>query len=52
MEVAALLHIGGSEYTSPSYDISIPFEIDPASTAVLGTHYEIEGGETVYLPEG
>ena len=49
MEVAALLHIGGSEYTSPSYDISIPFEIDPASTAVLGTHYEIEGGEKRFI---
>lgn len=36
MEVAALLHIGGREYTSPSYDISIPFRIDPGLHGCIG----------------
>ncbi len=48
-EVAVSLYIGSNEYTSPSYNISIPFEIDPASTAELGTHYEIEGGEKQFI---
>lgn len=49
MEVAARLDIGSKEYTTPSYDITIPFEIDPSSTAVLGTHFEIEGGTQQFL---
>lgn len=48
-EIAIKLFIGTSEYTRPSYDITVPFDIDPASTAELGVHYEIVGGEKQFL---
>lgn len=49
MEVATRLDIGSKEYTTPPYDITIPFEVDPASTAVLGTHFEIVGQKQQFL---
>ena len=44
LTVSMNLFIGGTSYTHPSYPVTVPFEIDPSSTAVLGTHFEIEGG--------
>ena len=50
-EIGVELFIGSSKYTNPSYDIVIPFEIDPASTAELGVHYEIDGGNKQFIYE-
>lgn len=50
-EIGVKLFIGSSEYTSPSYNISIPFEIDPSSTAELGVHYEIVGENKQFIYE-
>ena len=47
--VGVRLQVGSSDYESPSYDIHIPFEIDPESTAELGEHYEIVGDEQEFL---
>ena len=47
--VGVRLAVGSSDYENPSYDIHIPFEIDPESTAELGVHYEIVGGAQEFL---
>ncbi len=38
------LTVGGVDYMYKREELRVPFEIDPASTAVEGVHYEIVGG--------
>ena len=37
------LFVGGSSYMYKRVEVRVPFEIDPASTAIEGEHYEIVG---------
>ncbi len=46
-EVTMSLKNGTSKYVKPSSTVKVPFDIDPSSTAELGTHFEIVGGEQV-----
>ena len=39
------LMVNGKMYYTRNDEVRVPFEIDPASTAVLGEHYEIVGGK-------
>lgn len=53
LTVSMNLYIGGRSYENPSYPVLVPFEIDPSSTAVLGTHFEIVGGnQQLVMPIG
>ena len=38
------LTVKGVDYMYKRDEVRVPFEIDPASTAVEGEHYEIVGG--------
>lgn len=42
--VSMKLTVGGVDYMYKREELRVPFEIDPASTAVEGEHYEIVGG--------
>ncbi len=44
-EIAVSLKVGGNDYMYKKTEVYVPFEIDPASTAVLNEHYEIVGGK-------
>lgn len=46
-EVSLSLKNGSSKYTKPSSTVNVPFDFDVSSTAELGTHFEIVGGEQV-----
>ncbi|WP_158582456.1 Calx-beta domain-containing protein [Odoribacter sp. AF15-53] len=51
--VSMNMYIGGSSYKNPSYPVLVPFEIDPSSTAELGIHFEIVGGnQQLVMPIG
>ncbi len=42
--VSMKLTVGGVDYMYKREELRVPFEIDPASTAIEGEHYEIVGG--------
>lgn len=44
IEVSVELQVAGKSYMYQNTEVHIPMEIDPASTAILGEHYEIVGG--------
>lgn len=44
IDVNVELQVAGKSYMYQNSEVRVPMEIDPASTAILGEHYEIVGG--------
>lgn len=49
--ISMTLYLGTRQYARPGMNIYIPFEVDPASTAVLGEHFEFDS-ESLSLTMG